>query len=210
MALLTGTGLCRHYGGVTALAGVSLQVEAGETVGVIGSNGAGKTTLFQLLTAFERPDAGTIRLHTQGGEIAVHTMPAHRLARMGVGRTFQNLRLFERLTVRENIQSAVFSLGITGFSLDELLERLSLVREGDVAANELPYGARKMCELGRAVTVASGGCGLLFLDEPCAGLSAGEAERLSLLLRQLKERFRLTLFIIEHHMAFLEGLCDRL
>ncbi len=220
MPILTAEGLYKRYGGVTAVAGVSLSLARGEIAGMIGSNGAGKTTLFQMLTSFERPDAGRIYLYpqTKAGEsaqgrfdaVAVHGTQAHILARMGVARTFQNLRLFERLTVRENIQAAVLSLRIRGFALEQLLAMLGLAECADTNVEALPYGTRKLCELGRAVAVASAGCGMLFLDEPCAGLCVEETERLAGLLRQLKQNYALTIFIIEHHMAFVEQLCDRL
>ncbi len=219
MPLLTADGVYKRYGGVTAVAGVSLSIVRGECVGVIGSNGAGKTTLFQLLTGFEHPDEGQIFLypHSKGqdagrksGGIAVHTSQAHRLARAGVGRTFQNLRLFEELTARENIQVAILSLRITSFDVDALLKELGLASAADTMVCSLPYGTRKLCELGRAVAVASSGCGLLFLDEPCAGLCESESEALVYLLKDLKSRYGLTLFVIEHHMSFVQTLCDRL
>lgn len=214
MPLLTCEGLVKRYGGVTAVAEVSLALMQGESVGVIGSNGAGKTTLFALLTGFEHPDEGKIILtphHGSGGQtIAVHTAPAYRLARAGVGRTFQNLRLFEGLTVRENIQTVVYSLKIANCPVDALLDSLGLRGQADTVVSALPYGTRKLCELARAAAVASSGCGLLFLDEPCAGLCEEETGRLAVLLGELKERYRLTLFLIEHHMAFVERVCGRL
>ncbi len=219
MPLLTCDGVVKRYGGVTAVAGVSLTLMQGESVGVIGSNGAGKTTLFALLTGFEHPDEGRIFLtphRTKAGlsvipqPIAVHTAPAYRLARAGVGRTFQNLRLFEGLTVRENIQTVIYSLRITDCGCDALLDSLGLRGQADIVVSALPYGTRKLCELARAVAVASSGCGLLFLDEPCAGLCEEETERLAVLLGELKERYDLTLFLIEHHMAFVERVCGRL
>ncbi len=213
MRLLSCEGLQKHYGGVTAVDGVSLAVEEQETLGIIGSNGAGKTTLFNILTGFERPDGGTITLRRGGRELPVQGGHAFKLARMGVGRTFQNLRLFEQMTVYGNIQTAILSLGCTKLNIDGLLRLLGLAERADTLVSSLPYGVRKKTELARALVCACGpenGCRLLFLDEPAAGLTTAEAYELAALLRDVKARYRLTLVLIEHHMAFLESLCGKL
>ncbi len=201
----------KSYGGVKALGGVSLVIEKGETVGVIGSNGAGKTTLFQVLTAYERPDSGYAAVTLPSGEaVTAHVLGPYRLARLGVGRTFQNLRLFEGLTPRENLLAAIYSMNIKEIDPDRLLLELSLTSYADMVVSSLPYGARKLTELARAVTVAASGLGLLFLDEPCAGLNEGETAELSLRLSGLKRRYGLTIFFVEHHMSFVREQSDRL
>lgn len=213
MPLVVCEGVSKRYGGVTAVNDVSLAVRKGETVGIIGSNGAGKSTLFALLTGFERPDKGAVYLERAAQRtLAVHRTPAYRLARAGVGRTFQNLRLFEALTVRDNVRTAVCAAKRTGFDADALLLFMKLDKQASGLAGALPYGAKKRCELARAVAVAAAqeGCGLLFLDEPCAGLCREETEELLLLLQQLKQRYELTVVVIEHNMEFVAKLCGRM
>ena len=212
MRLLSCDSLYKSFGGVSAVDGVTLAVTKGETVGIIGSNGAGKTTLFNILTGFEKADGGTVTLSPGRKELRTQGFSACTLARLGVGRTFQNLRLFEDMTVLENIQAAIYSLNNTGFSVDELVLFLSLTLLANTKVGELPYGARKRCELARTIAGAcsvADGCRLIFLDEPAAGLNTAEAAELASLLVRLKKRYSLTLLLIEHNMTFIQFLCDR-
>ena len=213
MRLLSCEGIVKRYGGVTALDGISLSVEEHETLGIIGSNDAGKTTLFNILTGFDKPDSGTVTLRLNERELQVQGFGAFTFAHMGVGRTFQNLRLFEQMTVYENIHTAILSMKRTEITAEELLKLLGLSERAEVPVGKLPYGMRKKAELARALVCTCGmkkGCRLLFLDEPAAGLTTAEAYELASLLLKLKKQYGITMVLIEHHMAFLEDLCSTL
>ncbi|MGP3923819.1 ABC transporter ATP-binding protein [Streptomyces sp. 8N616] len=210
-----------RFGGITALDGVGFAVEQGTAVGLIGPNGAGKTTLFNCLTRRFTPDAGTVRYD---GEDLLALAP-HAVARRGIARTFQNLGLFQRLTVRENVMVGAHHRGRAGYATaalrlprvrreeaelrsraDELLHRLDLADVADHPASGLPFGTLKRVELARALAVRPR---LLLLDEPVNGLSHGEVEEFAELVSAVRRDFDLTLVVVEHHMGFVMGLCDR-
>ncbi|MXM65272.1 ATP-binding cassette domain-containing protein [Streptomyces sp. HUCO-GS316] len=219
--MLTVDGITVRFGGITALDGVAFAVEAGSAVGLIGPNGAGKTTLFNCLTRRCTPDAGTVRYE---GEDLLGLAP-HAVARRGIARTFQNLGLFPRLTVRENVMVGAHTRGRAGHlaaalrlprvrqeearlrdHADELLRRLDLSDVADRPASGLPFGTLKRVELARALAVRPR---LLLLDEPVNGLSHGEVDDFADLVRAIRQDFDLTLVVVEHHMGFVMGLCDR-
>jgi branched-chain amino acid transport system ATP-binding protein len=210
-----------RFGGITALDGVGFDVERGEMVGLIGPNGAGKTTLFNCLT--RRYEANSGRVGYQGRDLL--TEPPHAIAALGIARTFQNLGLFPRMTVRDNVMVGAHHHGRTGFvgaslrlpavrreearlraEADEVLERLELTRVADHPAAGLPFGTLKRVELARALAAHPQ---LLLLDEPVNGLSSSEVEDFSGLLRTMRDDLSLTLIVVEHHMGFVMGICDR-
>jgi branched-chain amino acid transport system ATP-binding protein len=216
-AALTVADLVVRFGGVTALAGVSLTVPRGEVCGLIGPNGAGKTTLFDCVSRLTRPRSGRIEL---GGQDLL-ALPPHRVAELGVARTFQHLGLVPSLSVRENVMLGAQRAG-TGFlsaalrlpgvrakeralreRADTVLDRLALT---DIAAHPaagLPYGTLKRIELARALAAEPE---LLLLDEPASGLSHEEVDELAGLIEDV--RADMTVLLVEHHMGMVMRLSD--
>ena len=220
--LLEVSDLSRRFGGLLALDRVSLALEPGEIFGLIGPNGAGKTTLFNLISGLTPPTGGTVLWR---GEPITGLAP-HRLNRMGLARTFQNLRLFEGLSVLENLLVALHRRpsssaldGLLGTArhrsaerqrLDtawQLLEELGLAALAERTTGTLAYGDRRRLEMARALATDPA---LLLLDEPAAGLNPTEKERLCELIGDLRRRHQLTVMVIEHHVPLLMRLCDRM
>ena len=221
-AALEVSGLTRRFGGVTAVDGVSFAVNRGEVFGVIGPNGAGKTTLFNLVTGITPPSSGS--LFHDGTDIT--TARPHQVARRGIARTFQNIRLFSELSALENVMigrhchtrsglfSGVLGLGAAGAEERavrkralELLALMGLASRAQVKARNLPYGDQRRLEIARALALEPQ---VLLLDEPAAGMNPSEKTALADFMRRLREDFDLTLLIIEHHVPLVMGLCDRI
>ncbi|MBF6336323.1 ABC transporter ATP-binding protein [Nocardia abscessus] len=219
--MLEIANLTVRFGGITALQEVGLHVDPGEMVGLIGPNGAGKTTLFNCLTRRYQPATGTLRY--QGTDLL--TVRPDGLAALGVARTFQNLGLFGRMSVRDNILVGAHHRARAGFlaaglrlprvrreerelraQVDALLTRLDLTAVADRPAAGLPFGTLKRIELARALAVQPR---LLLLDEPVNGLSHGEVREFADRLRALRSELDLTVIVVEHHMGFVMGTCDR-
>jgi ABC-type branched-subunit amino acid transport system ATPase component/ABC-type branched-subunit amino acid transport system permease subunit len=217
--VLQATGLTKHYGGVRAVHDASLQVRAGEIVGLIGPNGAGKTTLFEMLTGFTTPDAGTVVLD---GRDVTALGPSAR-AHAGLVRTFQNSPLFPTLTVVECIATALersrptkVLTSLAGWSRPErqrtteaiaLAERFGLGAYLDHQMKELSTGTRRICELACITALAPR---VLLLDEPAAGLAQREVEALVPVLRALRQELDCTMIVIEHDLPMLTRLADRM
>jgi branched-chain amino acid transport system ATP-binding protein len=194
-ALLEVENVSRRFGGVVALDGVSLDAGENEIVGLIGPNGAGKTTLFNVVTRLYRPDFGELRF---AGRSLLRT-PAHRIVRRGIARTFQNVELFDTMTVRENVR-------VGGRHADEALGLVELGLLADRHAASLPHATRKRVELARALASRPR---LLLLDEPAGGLDHEEVERLATLIRRLRAELELAILLVEHHMNLVMGVSDR-
>ena len=194
-ALLEVENVSRRFGGVVALDGVSLAAGENEIVGLIGPNGAGKTTLFNVVTRLYRPDSGELRF---AGRSLLRT-PAHRIVRRGIARTFQNVELFDTMTVRENVR-------VGGRHGDEALGLVGLGPLADRLAASLPHGTRKRVELARALASRPR---LLLLDEPAGGLDHEEVERLAALIRRIRAELELAVLLVEHHMNLVMGVSDR-
>jgi branched-chain amino acid transport system ATP-binding protein len=194
-ALLEVENVSRRFGGVVALDGVSLDAGENEIVGLIGPNGAGKTTLFNVVTRLYRPDSGKLRFC---GRSLLRT-PAHRIVRRGIARTFQNVELFDSMTVRENVR-------VGGRHADEALELAGLGTLADRDAASLPHGTRKRVELARALASRPR---LLLLDEPAGGLDHEEVDRLATLIRRLRAELDLAILLVEHHMNLVMSVSDR-
>jgi branched-chain amino acid transport system ATP-binding protein len=194
-ALLEVENVSRRFGGVVALDGVSLDAGENEIVGLIGPNGAGKTTLFNVVTRLYRPDSGDLRF---AGRSLLRTR-AHRIVRRGIARTFQNVELFDSMSVRENVR-------VGGRDADEALELVGLVTLADRHTASLPHGTRKRVELARALASRPR---LLLLDEPAGGLDHEEVERLATLIRRLRSELELAILLVEHHMNLVMGVSDR-
>ena len=219
--MLEVSGLTVRFGGITALDHVGFTVAEGEMVGLIGPNGAGKTTLFNCLTRRYQADEGTVRW----GDTDLLAVAPHAIVELGIARTFQNLGLFPRLSVRDNVLVGTHSHARSGFlsaalrlpsvrreeaalraEADALLDRLGLTDVADHPAAGLPFGTLKRIELARALAARPR---LLLLDEPCNGLSHGEVDEFAALLRELRAERDLTVVVVEHHMGFVMGICDR-
>ncbi|TAK82154.1 MAG: ABC transporter ATP-binding protein [Betaproteobacteria bacterium] len=221
MPLLEVRDVAVRFGGIVALDGVSFDVEPGSIVGLIGPNGAGKTTLFNCVSRLYACDRGDIVF--DGGSLLA--LPRHRIAGAGIGRTFQNVALFRSMTVLDNVMLGAHSRSRSGFVSNALrlprvpreeratrarargiLQMLELESLADKAVATLPFGTCKRVELARALAAEPK---LLLLDEPASGLNHEEVSELSGLIRRLRERLRLTVLLVEHHMGLVMSISDR-
>lgn len=221
-ALLTLDNVSVRFGGIVALDAVSFDVRRGEIRGLIGPNGAGKSTLFNCLSRLYRCDSGAI--HFNGNVLS--DQPRHRIAALGVGRTFQNLALFRTMTVRENILVGAHAHHHAGFLADALrlpaaqraeraaqeradkaIEVMRLQSLADRVVADLPFGFQKRVELARALACEPS---LLLLDEPACGLNHEELAGLGELILDIRDRLNLTVLLVEHHMGLVMGVCDRI
>ncbi len=198
MPLLSVGNVTRRFGGIVAVDDVSLDVDAGQIVGLIGPNGAGKTTLFNVITRLYRPDSGRLRLN---GTDLLRT-PPHRIVRHGIARTFQNVELFDSLSVLDNVLVAA----PTRAAAHDAIEYVGLATLERRVAGGLPFGTQKRVELARALASHPR---LLLLDEPAGGLNHEEVEDLGAFIKQLRADFDLTILLVEHHMGLVMGIADR-
>ena len=211
-----------RFGGLVAVNELDMQVKRGEIYGLIGPNGAGKTTIFNLLTGVYEPTSGDI--HFEGKRL--NGLRPYQISRLGVSRTFQNIRLFPGMSVLENVMTACHIharqnlldavLRLPRFHHDErehrdfaleLLEIFDLVNVRSEAGTSLPYGKQRRLEIVRALATKPK---LLLLDEPAAGLNPSEQEDLMNLIKQIRDRFGLTILLVEHNMKVVMGVCDRI
>lgn len=218
--LLAVRGLTVRFGGVVALDRLDFDVQRGSICGLIGPNGAGKSTVFNCISRIYPCREGAI--HFDGHSMA--GMKRDDLAGIGVGRTFQNLALFRTMTVRENVLVGCHGrkrweftracLGAPGESRDEalrcnqvaeLLEYVGLTGDADRCVADLPFGTQKRVELARALATRPK---LLLLDEPACGLNHEEVAVLGRLIQDIRDRFQLTVLLVEHHMPLVMGICD--
>ena len=210
----------KHFGGVHAIDNFSVKIEQGQIHGLIGPNGAGKTTIFNNITGIYAPDAGKILFK---GEDITGSSPS-RVAQLGIGRTFQNIRLFSNLSVLDNVviasgKDATYNLPQAIFHSDKfkkrekllydkamnLLEIVGLQDKANERASSLPYGHQRKLEIARAMALDPK---LLLLDEPAAGMNADESLELVDFVRDIRGLFKITILMIEHHMDVVSNLCD--
>lgn len=222
MAMLEVTSLGISFGGLRAVDELSMKIEKGGLVGLIGPNGAGKTTAFNMLTGVYRPTDGGIRLD---GQNLIGKKP-HEICRMGVARTFQNIRLFSELSVLDNVKTGlhnqiIYSFAESMFHLGsyrkkekqmdekamELLSVFGLENVADYRAANLPYGKQRKLEIARALATEPK---LLLLDEPAAGMNPNETEELMETIEVVRKRFGVTILLIEHDMKLVSGICEYL
>jgi branched-chain amino acid transport system ATP-binding protein len=209
MALLSVRNVTRRFGGIVAIDEVSLDVEAGQIVGLIGPNGAGKTTLFNVITRLYRPDSGELDFE---GESLLRT-PPHRIVRRGIARTFQNVELFQSMTVLDNVLVGAYSRtrpfqgDAAGGRAEEILAYVGVADVAGRPVSGLPFGTLKRVELARALVAEPK---LLLLDEPAGGLNHEEVSELGEFIRRLREDFDLTVLLVEHHMGLVMGIAERI
>ncbi|WP_427113933.1 ABC transporter ATP-binding protein [Megasphaera sueciensis] len=220
--LLKTSNLSKSFGGIKAVQDFNIYLHSGELVGLIGPNGAGKTTAFNLLTGVYTPTTGTI---TFDGNSLVGLKP-YKITKLGIARTFQNIRLFDKLTVLDNVKiayhyhikytlpEAILRIGRYG-SEEELVEKkaldllsiFNLTDKRDELASNLPYGQQRRLEIARALAVQPK---LLLLDEPAAGMNPQETKELMDMIRWIRKTFALTILLIEHDMSLVMGICERI
>ncbi len=222
MSLLQVDKVTHYFGGLCAVSDFNLDLAAGELVGIIGPNGAGKTTVFNLITGVYRPTHGSIRL--DGNEL-VGKRP-NQITDLGIARTFQSIRLFNDLTVLNNVRIAAYhqvgynpleamlhigrfqreEMRIIDYAMD-LLESFKIDGYAEELARNLPYGLQRRLEIARAMATKPK---LLLLDEPAAGINANEINQLMDFIQWIRTEFDLTILLIEHQMRLVMGICERL
>jgi branched-chain amino acid transport system ATP-binding protein len=209
MALLSVRNVTRRFGGIVAIDDVSLDVEPGQIVGLIGPNGAGKTTLFNVVTRLYRPDSGELEFE---GRSLLRT-PPHRIVRRGIARTFQNVELFQTMSVLDNVlvgahsRTRPFRAAEADGRAREVLEYVGVADVAERPVSGLPFGTLKRVELARALVAEPK---LLLLDEPAGGLNHEEVSELGAFIRRLREDFDLTVLLVEHHMGLVMGIAERI
>ena len=213
-------GLKMYFGGLKAIDGFDLSIYEGETLGIIGPNGAGKTTAFNMITGVYTPTEGKVIL--DGHEVTGKR--PDEITKLGVARTFQNIRLFSSMTVFDNVLTARHLRRTSNFltatfrlnaaeekkmraETEALLREVDLYDLKDEMATSLPYGKQRLLEIARALSTQPK---LLLLDEPAAGMNPQETEELGEFIKQIKDQFHLTVFLIEHHMNLVMGISDRI
>lgn len=222
MAILELEKVSQEFGGLRAVDGVNMSVKEKEIYGIIGPNGAGKTTLFNIITGIYIPIEG--RLVFKGKEI--NRIAPHDIARLGIARTFQNIRLFDKLSVLDNVRVGCHGVTRSGFwsgmlglpgsrkeervILDrsqELLEKVGLYDKRYEYADNLAYGEQRRLEIARAMALNPS---LLLLDEPGAGMNSAEKEELRGLIYQIRDEQNLTIILVEHDMNLVMNICERI
>ncbi|WP_034549515.1 ABC transporter ATP-binding protein [Carnobacterium funditum] len=226
MSLLEVTKLTKNFGGLAAVSMVTMELQSNELVGLIGPNGAGKTTLFNLLTGVYEPTEGRIDLKTEGKKQSLIGKKTYKITDMGLGRTFQNIRLFKDLTVLDNVLIAMHAKNKVGTLAGlfrtprfyaseermkneaiELLKIFNLENKITELAKNLPYGEQRRLEIVRALATKPK---ILFLDEPAAGMNPQETADLTDLIRQIQRDFKITVLLIEHDMSLVMNVCERI
>ena len=221
-ALLSVRGVSVRFGGIVALDDVSFDVRRGDICGLIGPNGAGKTTLFNCMSRLYQYQSGDILLEGR----SLTNVPIHRIAGLGLGRTFQNLAMFHRMTVTDNVMVGAHARSAAGFASSalwlpkvsaeekrlrerahEIMKSLQLLPFANRLAGDLPFATQKRIELGRALAADPK---LLMLDEPAAGLNHEELEALDDVIRDIRDRLHITVLLVEHHMSLVMSLSDHI
>ena len=222
MALLELQNCTKTFGGLKAVSDVSLSVQERAVIGLIGPNGAGKTTVFNLVTGVYEPTSGTVQL----GERTINGCSPNRIASLGIARTFQNIRLFPNLSVLDNVRIACNLRSKAGLAdavlrtrrhyreeaeidarAHRLLELFGLEEHAQWTSTSLPYGEQRRLEIARALATNPK---VLLLDEPAAGMNPQEKDELMHLIRRLRDEFGVAVLLIEHDVALVMGICERI
>lgn len=222
MPILQAKNVTHYFGGLCAVSDFNLSLEKGELVGIIGPNGAGKTTIFNLITGVYRASQGTVKFN----DVELVGKGPNQITALGVARTFQNIRLFKDLTVLDNVRiacysragygpwEALFHIGrysreeerIANLAMD-LLAMFNLDGVAEEISKNLPYGLQRRLEIARAIATSPK---LLLLDEPAAGMDPAEIDQLMEFIRWIREKFDLTIILVEHQMRLVMKICERL
>lgn len=224
--ILKTEAVTMRFGGVTAVDNLSIEVNEGEIVALIGPNGAGKTTAFNVITGVYTPTEGVVSFESRPiiGSASGRRLSPDRITKLGIARTFQNIRLFKDLTVFENVLIARHCRSKAGVisamfranykeekemseAAEALLEIIGLTAVRGEVASSLPYGQQRRLEIARALATEPK---LLLLDEPAAGMNPQETDELTAFIRDIKDKFGLTVFMIEHHMDLVMEISDRI
>lgn len=224
--ILEVKNLTKNFGGLCAVSNVSMTINQGELIGLIGPNGAGKTTLFNLLTGVYEPSSGLIELNEDGQKIQLGGLKPYKITSYGISRTFQNIRLFKAMTVLENVKVAMHKnvrygtiaaiLRLPSYYSEEkwveekaceLLKEVGLYSKRNEMATNLPYGEQRRLEIARALAIQPK---ILFLDEPAAGMNPQETADLTKLIHHIREKYKLTVILIEHDMSLVMNICERI
>lgn len=224
MTILEVRNLSKNFGGIKAVRNINLSIKEGEIAGLIGPNGAGKTTFFNLLTGMYSVSSGEIK-YNLNKKISNRDLKPHKIAHYGISRTFQNIRLFQNMTVLENVlmgfhNGLKYSVGTALLRLPfyykheshthkeaiELLKKMKLLDKKDELAKNLPYGDQRRLEIARALAAKPK---LLLLDEPAAGMNPRETQELTELIQWIRDSFDLTIILIEHDMSLVMNICER-
>ncbi|ERK44997.1 ABC transporter ATP-binding protein [Faecalitalea cylindroides] len=224
--ILEVKNLTKNFGGLCAVSNVSMTINQGELIGLIGPNGAGKTTLFNLLTGVYEPSSGLIELNEDGQKIQLGGLKPYKITSYGISRTFQNIRLFKAMTVLENVKVAMHKnvrygtiaaiLRLPSYYSEEkwveekaceLLKEVGLYSKRNEMATNLPYGEQRRLEIARALAIHPK---ILFLDEPAAGMNPQETADLTKLIHHIREKYKLTVILIEHDMSLVMNICERI
>jgi branched-chain amino acid transport system ATP-binding protein len=226
MSVLDAKNISIFFGGLKAVSDFNLKIEPGELVGLIGPNGAGKTTVFNMITGVYTPSEGEIVFDNGKGLKSINRLKPYQITKMGLARTFQNIRLFKNLTVLDNVRIAfhfkvrynalqsIFRTPafykeeeeITQKAID-LLEIFNIHHKSQELAKNLPYGEQRKLEIVRALATNPR---LLLLDEPAAGMNPQETKDLMQLIQFIRTKFNLTILLIEHDMNLVMGICERI
>ena len=224
--ILEVKNLTKNFVGLCAVSNVSMTINQGELIGLIGPNGAGKTTLFNLLTGVYEPSSGLIELNEDGQKIQLGGLKPYKITSYGISRTFQNIRLFKAMTVLENVKVAMHKnvrygtiaaiLRLPSYYSEEkwveekaceLLKEVGLYSKRNEMATNLPYGEQRRLEIARALAIQPK---ILFLDEPAAGMNPQETADLTKLIHHIREKYKLTVILIEHDMSLVMNICERI
>lgn len=224
--ILEVKNLTKNFGGLCAVSNVSMTINQGELIGLIGPNGAGKTTLFNLLTGVYEPSSGLIELNEDGQKNQLGGLKPYKITSYGISRTFQNIRLFKAMTVLENVKVAMHKnvrygtiaaiLRLPSYYSEEkwveekaceLLKEVGLYSKRNEMATNLPYGEQRRLEIARALAIQPK---ILFLDEPAAGMNPQETADLTKLIHHIREKYKLTVILIEHDMSLVMNICERI
>lgn len=225
MEVLNVNNLSKSFGGITAIRDISLSVVENEITGIIGQNGAGKTTFFNLLTGIYSPTKGNIEFNLDK-KVTAKDLKPYKITHYGISRTFQNIRLFQNMSVLENVligchSNVKYSLASALFRLPsylkaekstyekalKLLKEFGLLDKKDELAKNLPYGEQRRLEIARALATEPK---FLLLDEPAAGMNPSETKELIVLIKWIRENFNLTIVLIEHDMSLVMDVCERI
>jgi len=226
MIILKTSDLTRNFGGLCAVNKVNMEIHEHELIGLIGPNGAGKTTLFNLLTGVYEPSSGTVELNVNGEMKSIGGLKPYVITGLGLARTFQNIRLFKQLTVLDNVKIAMHKnikygvlagiLRLPKYYAEEervekeaiaLLKEVGLDHKKEELACNLPYGEQRRLEIARALATNPK---ILFLDEPAAGMNPQETNDLTKLIHDIKDKFNVTIILIEHDMSLVMTICERI